>query len=282
MLSDDLRRRLELLNRWRLPAPPQPTSNPRVQPSPNSVCIDDLGPACVCPTPAGDCYTISRHLSDFWSDAPVVAREYNRALRQFTDDPAAPTPTNDLRTLISTPASSAIFFDVETCGFAPSPIFLIGLMQVDDADLSFEILLARDYAEEPAILSRFLDRLAAAHILISFNGKSFDLPLVRERLAVSRLPLPYEIPHLDILHSARRAWKSSLPDCRLQTLEAYVLARTRRNDIPSSHIPAAYHDFVLTGNARLLADIIHHNLLDLTTMAQLLPRLLSAKRPRVP
>ena len=66
-----------------------------------------------------------------------------------------------------------------------------------------------------------------------------------------------------------------MPDCKLQTLETFVLARTRRGDIPGADIPAAYHDFVETGDAKLLADILHHNLLDLTTMGQLVSKLIA-------
>ncbi|MFW6133469.1 MAG: ribonuclease H-like domain-containing protein [Planctomycetota bacterium] len=73
----------------------------------------------------------------------------------------------------------------------------------------------------------------------------------------------------------RRRWRRDVPNCRLQTLEAVLCGRHRRGDIPDAAIPEAYHDFVATGDARRMGDILHHNLLDLLTMAQLVSALLT-------
>jgi uncharacterized protein YprB with RNaseH-like and TPR domain len=75
--------------------------------------------------------------------------------------------------------------------------------------------------------------------------------------------------HCDLLHHARRRWGKQLPDCRLQTLERHVCRRRRDEDIPGHEIPAAYHDFVRTGDAWLIRSVLHHNALDLITLLQL-------------
>jgi uncharacterized protein YprB with RNaseH-like and TPR domain len=85
--------------------------------------------------------------------------------------------------------------------------------------------------------------------------------------------------HLDLLHEARRRWRKSLPNCRLQTLERNLCHRLRQGDIPGWAIPDAYHRFVSDGDARRLADILHHNLLDLLTMAQLVCAVLTGATP---
>jgi len=167
----------------------------------------------------------------------------------------------------------AMFFDIETTGLASTPLFLIGTMVWADGELVARQYFARDYSEEAAILRLFADALDDRALLVSFNGKSFDLPYVRARAAANRLPLRSEPAHLDLLHVCRRAWGNRLPDCRLQTLESCICGRVRREDIPGQDIPDAYHAFVRTGNAAEIAVILRHNLLDLATLGELLLRL---------
>lgn len=169
-----------------------------------------------------------------------------------------------------------LLLDLETCGLAGAPIFLAGVVWESEAGPVVEQLLARNYAEEAAILSTLWDRAARADVLVTFNGKSFDWPLVRDRTTVHRLrPRRAGEPavHFDLLHHARRRWKSRLPNCRLQTLEWHVCGRLRRGDIPGAEIPAAYDRYVRGGDARAMRSILHHNALDLVTLAELALRL---------
>jgi len=175
-----------------------------------------------------------------------------------------------------------LFMDIETCGLAGSPIFLVGMMSYADGDLHFTQCLARDYSEEPAICQAFADRLAAAGVLVTFNGKAFDMTLLRERSAFHgiALPGPREMPpHLDLLHESRRCWRGQVENCRLQTLERHFCRRSRAGDIPGAMIPEVYHRFVATGDARRIGDVLHHNVLDLLTMAQLLVAILTGAGP---
>lgn len=166
-----------------------------------------------------------------------------------------------------------LFLDLETTGLAGTPLFLIGTMVWQDGGLIVRQCFARDYAEERAVISLFLRDAARRRLLISFNGKSFDVPYVRVRAVTNGLAFSLRMAHLDLLHESRRAWRRRLPDCRLQTLERHICGRLRSADIPGSEIPDAYHAFVRTGNAVQMADVLEHNRLDLATLAELMLRL---------
>ena len=162
-----------------------------------------------------------------------------------------------------------IFMDLETTGLSSSPLFLIGTLVWESDRLLVRQYFARTYAEERAVLSLFLAAAAGKGLLVSFNGKSFDLPYVRVRAAATGLPFTIAPAHLDLLHVSRRAWGRSLPDCRLQTLERVICGRMRAGDIPGHLIPQAYHDYVRTSNARQMAECVKHNMFDLVSLVEL-------------
>jgi len=166
-----------------------------------------------------------------------------------------------------------LFLDLETTGLSSSPLFLIGAMVWRDGRLVARQFFARDYSEERAVVELFAEEAAGRRLLVSFNGKSFDLPYVRVRAAATGGPFALNMAHLDLLHVCRRVYGRSFGDCRLQTLERAVCGRLRHGDIPGHLIPQAYHDFVRTGNARQMAECLKHNLLDLVTLADLMTRL---------
>jgi uncharacterized protein YprB with RNaseH-like and TPR domain len=173
-----------------------------------------------------------------------------------------------------------LFMDIESCGLAPAPVFLIGLMTFADGQFRFEQFLARDYSEERAILEAFAQRLPSAGVLVTFNGKSFDMNMLRQRSAFHGVEMPSRVAHhLDLLHESRKRWKRTLPNCRLQTLEQCLCGRRRVGDIPGWQIAEAYHSFVRSGDARPIGAIVHHNLLDLLTMGELVCHLLSGAAP---
>ena len=165
-----------------------------------------------------------------------------------------------------------LFLDIETTGLGNSPLFLIGTMTWETDGFEVQQYLARDYAEEAAVISFFVATCTPRKLLVTFNGKSFDFPFIRTRAVVNGISFPAEPAHFDLLHECRRIWRDVLPDCKLQTLEKYVCHRVRHGDIPGSQIPEAYHAYVRSENARQIVEILRHNMLDLMTMADLMTR----------
>ena len=183
---------------------------------------------------------------------------------------------SEIGALLADP-EGALFVDTETTGLAGSMVFLLGTMQVLPDGMLLRQVFARDYREEAALLSKWTEKLEQARLLVSFNGKSFDLPVLRDRLGYHRIAPPEEPAHVDLLHHARRRWVGVLPDCRLQTLEWHLCGRRRVGDIPGEEIPGVYHHFVRTGATSDILNVFHHNALDLITLAGLALKLAEAE-----
>ena len=169
------------------------------------------------------------------------------------------------------------FLDIETTGLGTALTFLIGTLVWHEGDIVCRQYLARTYAEEVSILAHFAETFARTPFVVTFNGKTFDVPSLRARAAATGVVLPEARFHFDLLHEARRRYRDRLPDCKLQTLERRVCGRHRHDDIPGSEIGRAYHDFVRTGDAREIAQIVQHNQWDLVTMVHLLARMVLVK-----
>ncbi len=167
----------------------------------------------------------------------------------------------------------ALVLDIETGGFSGAPVFLIGVVPLGRRPLRLVQWLARDYPEEEAILRAFAALAETHDTWITFNGKSFDEPFLRDRATIHRVSLPTPAHHFDLLHAARRQWRTDLPNCRLVTLEQEILGRQRIGDVPSSDVPDLFHHFIRTGNASPLSPVLEHNRLDLVACIELLLRL---------
>jgi len=173
-----------------------------------------------------------------------------------------------------------LFLDIETCGLQAAPVFLVGLCHICERNLVLRQLFARDYAEERALLAE-LERIAGEYdFLVTYNGKTFDIPFLRNRAVHHRLPFEIRLPHLDLLWMVRRRWKKKFPNCKLQTLEWRVLRRLRAGDVNGADIPGVYHEYVKHGQPHRLIPIFHHNMLDLVAMAELLPKLFEPDEPQ--
>ena len=165
-----------------------------------------------------------------------------------------------------------IIVDIETMGLFSRPIILCGVAQMDDTTLSIKQYLLRDVGEEPGALSALLSH-TGGKIFVTFNGKSFDIPYIKERLAYYGIQGALENFHFDLLHFSRRAWRTTVPDCRLTTLEKYLFGVTREDDVPSGLVPDFYNTYVETGNIGPLIPIIEHNKQDIVTSANIFSRL---------
>ena len=168
-----------------------------------------------------------------------------------------------------------LFIDTETTGLmggTGTVAFLIGVGYFNKNVLTIEQHIMRDYDEEAAMLKKIKELLDQKDILVSFNGKSFDLPLIKTRLILNRLRYSKHRLHLDLLHSARRIW-SFLDSCSLGSLETQVLDFERNDDIPGSMIPGIYFDFIEKNDYKLLAPVIEHNLYDILSLVTLFTHL---------
>jgi uncharacterized protein YprB with RNaseH-like and TPR domain len=178
--------------------------------------------------------------------------------------------------LVAAMPERMLLLDLETCGLGGAALFLAGVLRQVDAVPTVELLVARNYAEEHAVLESLWQIIANQEVLVTFNGKAFDWPMVLDRSVRYRLEAarsPRKLLHVDMLHHARRRWRRQLPDCRLQTLERFVCRRSRSGDIPGHRIPAAYADYVRTGFERDMEAILYHNAMDLVTLLDLSLRL---------
>jgi uncharacterized protein YprB with RNaseH-like and TPR domain len=169
--------------------------------------------------------------------------------------------------------SRAAFLDTETTGLAGgtgTAAFLIGLGFVEDDRFRVRQYFMRDYHEEAALLRGLADDLGRFSHVVTFNGRTFDLPLLeaRYRLNRDRYPLA-DLPHLDLLPPARRLWKLRLASCRLQALEADLLDLRRRADVPGEEIPRIYFDYVRRRDGRALLRVLEHNRVDVVSLAAL-------------
>ena len=169
-----------------------------------------------------------------------------------------------------------LFIDTETTGLrgAGTVAFLIGLGWIENGNFVVRQLVMRDYPEEMDMLLTLQDILPGFSCLVSFNGKSFDIPLLRDRFLLSRLPDPWRgFAHVDLLHIARRLWKARLGCCRLEALEETILGHSRENDIPGSQIPERFFRYLKSGDFSLLDGVIRHNRQDILSLAKLLSKL---------
>lgn len=167
----------------------------------------------------------------------------------------------------------AIFFDTETTGLAGGTgtyAFLVGLGFFAGDQFVVRQYFLRDYPDEDAMLEAVAQEFAGCGLLVSFNGKSYDWPLMETRFRLARRKVPLGgVPHLDLLHPARRIWRERLGACNLQNLEAQILGLHRQGDVPGHLIPPLYFDYLRTGDAAPLADVIEHNRLDILSLVSL-------------
>src|SRR6266850_1268548 len=171
-----------------------------------------------------------------------------------------------------------LFLDTETTGLAGGTgtyAFLIGLAWWDAGGLQIEQFLMRDFSEEHSLLHELAARLAERPVLVTFNGKSFDWPLLENRFTMTRaIAAPKLAAHLDLLHPARALWKLRLGSVRLVELERHVLDAPRLgwrrdDDVASARIPQFYFDYLRGGPTEPLAGVVRHNQMDLRGLAAL-------------
>ncbi|MDD2201643.1 MAG: ribonuclease H-like domain-containing protein [Firmicutes bacterium] len=181
----------------------------------------------------------------------------------------------DLDLLALCAPDEVVFLDIETTGLSStSTLFMVGMIIPSEQGLILHQLFARDYEEEPAVLEETLVRLNGVRAVVTYNGKRFDMPFIRRRLAYYGRDDDPQTSVIDLCPPARRRFSFALPNCRLSTIQTMVLDCPRDGDIPGFLIPDLYNHWVRTGDADTILPVLDHNELDLIAMVDLLPLLI--------
>jgi hypothetical protein len=258
----ELRRRVARIDRkWEGAAAGAPV---RKLPQPSRVFIEQLMAGEVVHTPHGEHFETERlwesHRRHGSMDISALAELPGDLLDQLSAGAIAQ----------SHPSKWA-FLDTETTGLAGGAgtyAFLIGVGSIEPAGFRLRQFFMRDFGEEASQLSRLADYLARFDVLITYNGKSYDQPLLETRFRMARARPPFDrMQHLDLLFGARRLWKLRLESCRLVDLENRILGVERQGDLPGEMIPYVYFEFLRTQEAFRVVPIFHHNAIDILSLA---------------
>jgi uncharacterized protein len=230
--------------------------------------IDDLIPGDYLETPYGPCFRVRTEYPWHYYQGKV-------ALSSLLDLNPAP-----LELLTGDPElgrmdyTRILFFDTETTGLdtgAGVYIFLAGFGYFSDRSFVVEQYFMRDFPEEPAVLHALSELMARFKYIVTYNGKTYDWPLLESRFAMNRRSLPlHKPPHLDLLHGARKLFKHRLENCRLPSVEAGVLGFERLDDLPGALLPERYFQYVRSRDARFIHKAFAHNAHDIVSLAAIL------------
>jgi len=265
-MSEDLRRRLRELGVVR------GVRQLATLPSHHRVAIEDLVPGYFYTTSHGQCLVVETAYppDHFHGDLPLSA---------FLDLPAEVTAqVAQDGALADVDLRRVCFLDTETTGLSGGTgtmAFVVGLGFFVEKGFCVRQYFLRDPGDEPAMIEALAEHLPEFEALVSFNGRAFDVPLLENRFILARTPPPTAgVPHLDLLHPARRLWHHHLFSCGLTTLEREVLGVLReQDDVPSGIIPYLYRDYLRTGDGREMKRVLYHNAVDILSLVTLAARL---------
>jgi len=169
-----------------------------------------------------------------------------------------------------------LFIDTETTGLGGSGTvaFLIGIGSVIGDNFQVRQYFLPDYPDEAAMLEAVREEITPDSIIVSYNGRAFDMPIIQDRMILHRVERNLEYAdHIDLLHSTRRLYKRRLQSCRLSNIERNILSFFRYDDIPGALVPAIYFDWLNTMNTNQLPGVIEHNLHDIVSLYFLMHRI---------
>jgi len=169
----------------------------------------------------------------------------------------------------SLPSEKLLFFDMETTGLGGSGTvpFLIGFGSVTPDGFQVRQYFLPDYPDEAGMLEAIRGEIALDSIIVSYNGKAFDLPILIDRLILHRIERNLEFgAHIDLLHPVRRLYKRRLKDCSLSNIEREILGYFRHDDIPGYLVPSVYFNWLATENACDLKKVVRHNADDIVSL----------------
>lgn len=220
--------------------------------------------------PASGCYHEEKTIP--WSELPGIPEEmaFPGRLLGLVLGQTIPEDIDPYRIL---------YLDTETTGLSGGVgtlAFLTGAGFFSKDGFTVHQWVMRDYPEERFMLTAVQALCDGFDLIVTFNGKTFDLPLLQARMLMNRMETDTleKMIHADLMHPARRVWKLRLKSCRLSRLEDEIFHSPRANDMPGSEAPERFFQFLKTGNFTLLKDVIGHNRLDIVSLARLFYRLL--------
>ena len=217
------------------------------------------------PRPAGEASTDCRHFAVYRpAEEFPGAYDLSAETLRMMSDRELPEDLDPRRIL---------YLDTETTGLGGSgPVaFRVGMGFLGDNGFEVHQFLMRDYPEEPYLLKHVAAGLGKFDVLCTFNGTTFDVPLLESRLLMNRMDRScLDLPHLDLLHMCRRLWKLRLGRCNLGRLEEVILGKPRVDDLPGSEVPQRYFTYLKTKRMELLEDILKHNAQDIASLCVLL------------
>lgn len=234
------------------------------------VPISEIIPGKVIDTPHGPCFVTEKNipLQSSYGDSLLldIKRYFPSGLHFWI--PQFKKEDEEIK------LEETLFFDTETTGLAGGSgtyIFLLGLGYFQGENFSIRQYFMSDYHEEEALLWAVNQLFAQGFkLLVSYNGKSYDFPLLQTRCIMTRLPLSLNTSyHLDLLFPTRRLWKRRLQDCSLPNIEKKILKIYREEDIPGYLIPNVYFRYLQDKDARYLKPIFTHNLQDIISLVLL-------------
>ncbi len=265
-MRDDLWRRLRELGvvegvRELATRPPRPQT-----------AIEDLAAGRFHTTSHGRCFVVELSY-------PIERLHGDHALARFLDlTPQALAQIGRDPALALVDPGKACFIDTETTGLsggAGTMAFVVGLGFFEGEEFHVHQYFLRDPGDEPAMVETLARQLSRFEYLVSFNGVTFDAPILENRFILARVPSPMtHLPHLDLLPPSRRLWRYALPSCALGSLESEVLGVQREQaDVPGGLIPYLYRDYLRTGDAREMKRVLYHNEIDVLSLVSLGVRL---------
>ena len=218
---------------------------------------------------------IQNSMGEFVLKETLYPLNYQHGVVTFVEQVTTETINKTAKIRAKSPSlEKLLFIDTETSGLsggAGTFAFLVGYGRFTAEGFLLSQLVMRDPGEEPAMLLHLINQISGDDIFVTFNGKSFDIPLLQNRLVINRLSMNLrEIQHLDMLHISRKLWKHSLDSCALKDLESAILKFERTSeDVPGWMIPDIYFAYLRTGNPGELKEVVYHNAQDIISLAAL-------------
>jgi uncharacterized protein YprB with RNaseH-like and TPR domain len=180
---------------------------------------------------------------------------------------------NVIKSISMTDVENFKFMDIETMGLSNVPIILIGVAEIKGHGIVCSQYFLRNYSEESSIIEAYLAHLDEDSVHVTFNGKTFDVPFIKNRCIYNRIDANLDLAHLDLMYFAKNLWSDDLPNCKLQTIEREMFCLEREGDVPGQYIPGYYKSYLENDNIGPVVPIIEHNAQDVISLANFLDKM---------